>query len=188
MSGNKQFILQRTAGIHPDTFYLTVKWSPPREKEGSWWVMLTPKRREATVWTIESFPHGEPGQVTISTTLGGASTLYLTALGNSESGAVTCWEEEGHTVIVDTVNAEEARWFQHGSVSATEDQIFRLAQGPAQGCALTGLRFPGTNLLHVGPRPVPDLQDVIVRPTSTTPVPDCHVQWNLVPQKREVSM
>ncbi len=84
MSGNKQFILQRAAGIHPDTFYLTVKWSPPREKEGSWWVMLTPERRQATVWTIESFPHGEPCQVTISTTLGGASTLYLTALGTWE--------------------------------------------------------------------------------------------------------
>ena len=109
MSGNKQFILQRAPSIHPDTFYLTVKWSPPREKEGSWWVMLTPKRRETTVWTIESFPHGEPGQVTISTTLGGASTLDLTAPGNSESGAVTCLEEQGHAVIVDTVNEEHAR-------------------------------------------------------------------------------
>ena len=116
--------------------------------------------------------------------------MYLTAIRNSETGAVTCLEEQGHAVIGDAVNAEEARWFLHGSVSETEDQIFRLAQGPAQGCALTGLCFPGMNLMHGGPRdwrPVPGRHGVMVRPTSTTPVPDCHVQWNLLPQKREVS-
>ena len=113
-SGNKQFILERAAGSHPARFYLTVKWSPPREKEGSWYVMLTQERREATVWTIDSVAHGEPCQVTISTTLGGTRTVYLTAIGNSESGAVACLEEQGRAVIVDTVNAEEARWFQHG--------------------------------------------------------------------------
>ena len=189
MSGNKQLIIDRAAGIHPARFYLTVAWSAPRE-EGSWWVMLTQERREATVWTIDSVPHGEPFQVTISTKIGSTRPVYLTAIGNSETGAVTCLEEQGHAVIVDTVNEEHARWFQHYSVTETEGQIFCLAQGPAQGCALTGLCFPGMNLLHDGPRDwrsVPDRHGVMVRSTSTTPVPDCHVLWNLLPQKREVS-
>ena len=182
MPGNKQFIIERVAGIAPAHCYLTVAWPQPRV-EGSWWVMLTQERREATVWTIDSVPHGEPFQVTISTEVGGPRPVYLTAIGNSETGAVTCLEEQGHAVIV-AVNEEHARWFQHYSVTETEGQIFRLAQGPARGYALTGLCFPGIDLLHDGPRdwrPVSGRHSIMVRPTSTTPVLDCHGLWNLLP-------
>ncbi len=94
-------------------------WTEQRQQH-SWWVILTEERRKAAVWIIETVPNGEPNQVTISTEVGGPRPVYLTAIGNSETGAETCSEEQGHAVIVDTVNEEHASWFQHHSVTETE--------------------------------------------------------------------
>ena len=168
--------------------YLCVTWSQER-KADSWWVRLSLHRRGATLWSVEELPEC-PHHVTISTDIGGSKRAYLTAIGDSKEGAETCLEEDAFAVMVDKVDESHARWVQHTAPTEKKGKIFRVAQGPVTGYALTGLCFPGMNLLNGGPaqwRPVPCPNSVIVKPTSTTPEVDCYVLWTLIPVKRGVA-
>ena len=184
MAYRQQCILAREEGMDRCS-YLGVTFSNQR-KADSWWVSLSLHRRDATVWTVEAFPECLH-HVTISTDMGGSKRVYLTPIGDSKEGAETCLEEDAFAVMVDKVDKIEARWVQHAADTEKGGKIFRIAQGPRTGCALTGLCFPDIDLLNgqrAQWRPVTGPNSVIVKPTCTKPEVDGHVVWTMIQVKR----
>ena len=184
----KDLVLCHCVGITPPQ-YLTIDFARSRDRE-SWWVQLTKDVEKATKWQVES--HDNLGQlVKIScpaapNSLQAAANkkLFLCAHGKSRHGQAHLIGEEVFSVLVHTINDDNAVWHVTDlseEVMPGGYSILRKAAFTNPGLAMAGLCYPDT--LHqdspdtpVVWKPVP-IYNVVVRETKTTPALDLHVVW-----------